>query len=205
MLLQSPGEQCPDSLAASVEMRNFACFREPIAEFVFVRRPSTVQVCQGLWCKLGITLWRCCMSVLIPGKSVKVAEDQNFPGVVGPLQVWTYCWGSQREIKVVLHVLLSELKQKENICTTCMYRTYFNRKRIQGMTRLLLIKISQEVVKSQYFRMDVQIVFGGGSVLITRLQKVPKFLFSELFVAETSQLIYLLSDSESRVFCQALM
>lgn len=73
------------------------------------------------------------MFVLVLGKSAKVAEDQNFPGVVGPLWGWTYCWRSQQEVKVVLHVLLSELKQQENICSTCTYRTYFDRMRIQGI------------------------------------------------------------------------
>jgi len=85
MLLQSPGEWSPDSVAASMEMCNCACFREPswiITEFVLVRRLSTVQVCQGLRCKLRITLWRCCMSVLVTGKSVKIVEDQNFPRMV---------------------------------------------------------------------------------------------------------------------------
>lgn len=88
MLLQSSGGQSSASVAASMEMCVFVCFREPswiITEFVFVTRLSTVQIFQGLWCKFRITLQRYCISVLVPGKFVKVVEVRTFLGW------WAHC------------------------------------------------------------------------------------------------------------------
>lgn len=76
------------TVAASVELYSFVCFREPngiINEVVFARRLSMVQICQSSLYKFGITLRGYSMSVLVPERPVKVVEDQYLHIMVDPL------------------------------------------------------------------------------------------------------------------------